>query len=223
LIETGRIQEGERLRVSYYHGTHLYNSQVPVCMSEPELYEVWKKNARLMQELMGFKHFFLKMDEVRAGGTCKACKNRRLPMDEILGDCITMAYSIIREVAPESDIFIWSDMLDPNHNASKRRGYYYHVPDVFYGSWEHVPKDLIIACWNFRLREKSLKHFSTLGYRTVAGAYYDADDMENPKAWLEALSQTPGASGIIYTTWLRKYELLGEFGDLVAAAEKPDL
>jgi hypothetical protein len=50
----------------------------------------------------------------------------------------------------------------------------------------------------------------------MAGAYYDADNLDNPKAWLEALAATPGASGIIYTTWLNKYELLAPFGDLVS-------
>ena len=33
--------------------------------------------------------------------------------------------------------------------------------------------------------------------------------------WLEALDRTPGALGIMYTTWQDKYSLLGPFGDLV--------
>jgi hypothetical protein len=175
-----------------------------------------------MKEKIGFKNFFFHMDEIRAGGTCAACKARNLPMKEIFGDCVTRAHGIIREVVPEAEIFIWSDMLDPNHNASTRRPYYYHVPETFYGSWEFVPRDLIIACWYYRMRDKSLKHFSDLGHRTIAAAYYDADDLENPKGWLEALSSTPKASGIMYTTWLRKYELLADFGDLVSQAKRVD-
>jgi len=223
LAEGGRIKKGERLRVSYYHGTHVYDSQTPVCMSEPQVYEIWRENARLMQEKIGFKNFFFHMDEIRAGGTCAACRARNLPMKQIFGDCVSQAYNIIREVEPESGIFIWSDMLDPNHNAGTRRPYYFHVPEVFYGSWEFVPRDLVIACWNYRIRDDSLKHFSDLGHRTIAAAYYDADDLENPKGWLESLSRTPGASGIMYTTWLRKYDLLAAFGDLVSAAVKPSL
>lgn len=220
LVAGGRIKPNERLRISYYHGTHVYNGQTPVCMSEPQVYEIWRKNARLMQEKVGFKSFFFHMDEIRAGGTCAACKARNLPMKEIFGDCVTRAHNIIREVAPDAEIFIWSDMLDPNHNASTRRPYYFHVPETFDGSWEFVPRDLVIACWNFRIRDKSLKHFSDLGHRTIAAAYYDADDLENPRGWLEALSRTPDASGIMYTTWLRKYDLLADFGDLVSKARK---
>jgi len=73
--------------------------------------------------------------------------------------------------------------------------------------------------WYYEKRRESLDHFSGLGYRTIAGAYYDADDLENPKGWLAALDQTPLASGIMYTTWLDKYELLGAFGDLVSGKE----
>jgi hypothetical protein len=55
-----------------------------------------------------------------------------------------------------------------------------------------------------------------LGFKTLAGAYYDADDLENPKGWLESLDRTPGAMGIMYTTWENKYRLLADFGDLVS-------
>lgn len=221
IVKGGKIKPNERLRVSYYHATYVYNGQTPVCMSEPQVYEIWRENARLMNEKLGFKKYFFHMDEIRAGGTCVACKSRNLPMKEIFGDCVTQAFNIIREVEPAAEVFIWSDMLDPNHNASTRRPYYFHVPESFNGSWEYVPRDLVIACWNYRIRDESLKHFSDLGHRTIAAAYYDADDLENPKGWLEALSQTPGASGIMYTTWLRKYELLADFGDLVSSAKRP--
>ena len=52
--------------------------------------------------------------------------------------------------------------------------------------------------------------------RTLAGAYYDGDTLGNPKGWLESLDRTPGALGIMYTTWRNKYELLAPFGDLVS-------
>ena len=219
LLKGGRIKEGERLRVSFYHGTHVYDSQVTVCMSEPEVYDIWSRNARLILDNLEPSKYFLHMDEIRNGGHCKACKDRNIPMAQILGDCITRQVNIIREANPQAEVFIWSDMLDPNHNASDKRPYYYHVDENYYGSWNYVPKDLVIACWYFEKRRESLDHFSGLGYRTIAGAYYDADDLENPKGWLAALDQTPLASGIMYTTWLDKYELLGAFGDLVSGKE----
>jgi hypothetical protein len=216
LLPSSRIQNGERLRVSYYHGTAIYNGQTPVCMSEPKLYEIWSEQARLVHEALTPGKYLLNMDEVRTGGSCEACKKRGLTLGEIAADCVTRQFDLLRKVNPKAEIFVWSDMLDPNHNANPDRKYYYLAEGNYAGSWSHVPKELVIVCWNYRVRTESLKHFSTLGFRTMAGAYYDADNLENPEGWLQALHNTPGASGLMYTTWLNKYDLLGPFGDLVS-------
>ena len=143
-------------------------------------------------------------------------------MGEIIGDCVQKQVEIVREADPNAGIIIWSDMFDPNHNANDRRGKYYYLCAGNYDkSWEHLPKGLIIACWNHRMRYESLKHFSDLGYQTFACGYYDRDDLENDKTWLEALDVTPGAQGIMYTTWLRKFDLLPAFGDLVSSHRRP--
>ncbi len=213
ILPAGRIKNGERLRVSYYHGIAINRGQVSACMSEPEVYEIWKKQAGLIHEHLSPDKYLLSMDEIRAGGSCMACKKRNISMARILGDCITKQVEIIREVNPESEIFIWSDMLDPNHNAHDN---YYLVEGDFTNSWKYVPKDLIIVCWYYNKRIESLKFFSSLGFRTFAGAYYDGDTLENPTGWLQALERTTQACGIMYTTWRNKYELLASFGDLVA-------
>jgi len=208
----GRIKNGEHLRVSYYHGIAINRGQVSACMSEPEVYEIWKNQARLIHEHLAPAKYLLSMDEIRAGGGCRACKERNMTMGQILGDCVTKQAGIIREVNPKAEVFIWSDMLDPNHNAHDN---YYLVEGDFTNSWNYVPKDLVIVCWYYNKRVESLKFFSSLGFKTLAGAYYDGDTLENPRGWLEVLERTPKACGIMYTTWQDKYELLGPFGDLV--------
>ena len=129
----------------------------------------------------------------------------------------TRQFEIVRGVNSQAEVFVWSDMLDPNHNA---HGNYYLVEGDYAGSWKYVPKDLRIVCWYYQKRNESLKHFSGLGFKTLAGAYYDGDTLENPKGWLEALDRTPGAVGILYTTWQNKYRLLGPFGDLLVREEE---
>ncbi|RPI29339.1 MAG: hypothetical protein EHM61_01970 [Acidobacteria bacterium] len=210
-----RISDGERLRVSFYHPVAIYNGQTPICMSESKVYEIWETQARLMQEALAPRYYFINADEQRAAGTCRACVDRHLTLGQLMGDCITRQFKILKTASPGAEVCVWSDMLDPNHNADKRK-YYYLTSGHFDGSWNYVPKELIIGCWYYERRDLSLKHFSSLGFRTVAGAYYDADDLRNPADWLKSLDQTPGAQGIIYTTWLDKYELLEEFGDLVS-------
>jgi len=212
ILPGSHIKDGERLRVSYYHGMSIYGGQVSVCMSDPQVYETWGQEARLMVKHLGPSKYLLSMDEIRAGGSCQACKQRNLSMAQILGDCVTKQVNIIRQADPNAEVFIWSDMLDPNHNAHDA---YYLVEGDFTGSWKYVPKDLIIVCWYYEKRGESLGFFSSHGFRTLAGAYYDGDTLENPRAWLEVLNRTPKAVGIMYTTWQDKYELLSPFGDLI--------
>jgi hypothetical protein len=216
ILSNDRIREGQRLRVSYHHGVFIYSDQVPLCMSEPKLYEIWRNQIRLVHQVLAPKAYFLNMDELRAGGSCEACKRRKLTMGQILGETLTRQYQMVKEVNPRAEVFVWSDMMDPNHNADSAQKWYYLAEGTYVNSWKFVPKDMRIVCWYFEKREASLKHFSSLGFKTMAGSYYDADDLENPRGWLEALDQTPGASGILYTTWLDKYDLLGAFGDLVS-------
>jgi hypothetical protein len=216
LTPQSRIQDGEGLRVSFYHGTKIYNDQTPVCMSEPKLYDIWWTQARLIHEHLAPRKYLLNMDELRTGGSCEACKRRGLTMAEILGDCVNKQFTLIREASPAAEVFVWSDMFDPNHNANPSRKHYYLAEGTYVDAWKYLPKEMGIVCWYYEKRVESLRHFSALGFRTVAGAYYDGDTLDNPKGWLEALKATPGASGILYTTWLDKYELLPGFGDLVS-------
>jgi len=207
-----KIRNGQRLKVSYYHGMAINSGQVTVCMSEPKVYEIWDRQIRLLHELLSPSRYLLSMDEIRAGGACQACKKREMTMAQILGDCITEQVRIIRNVNPQAEVLVWSDMLDPNHNAHAD---YYLVDGDFAGSWKYVPEDLVIVCWYYDKRNESLAFFSSLGFRTMAGAYYDGDTLDNPSGWLDVLEATPGASGIMYTTWRNKYDLLAPFGNLV--------
>ncbi len=220
ILPGSRIRDGQRLRVSFYHGLALAKGQVSACMSEPEVYEIWRKTVPIIERLLHPRKYLLSMDEIRQGGTCAACharKARGMTMAQILGDCITRQCRIIRSFNPRAKIYIWSDMLDPNHNAHAG---YYLVDGDYTGSWKYIPKDLVIACWYYRKRHQSLRHFSSLGFEILAAAYYDADNLDNVRGWLEALSNTPRVRGIMYTTWRQKYELLAAFGDLICGRAK---
>jgi hypothetical protein len=165
--------------------------------------------AKLLAERLHPKRVLLNMDEIRMGGTCLACAGR--DMGELLGECITRQVQILRRYLPEVEVLIWSDMLDPNHNA---HGNYYLVSGDFTGSWRHVPKDLVMAVWGDKPQEKNVRFFSDLGFRTLGACYYDADDLNDVKKWLDLARRTSGMQGLMYTPWLRKYALLGDFGDL---------
>ena len=210
------VREGERLVLSCYKRAYFpkgTGTQVSLCMSNPALYDYWEAQVRRMHEVLEFKKVLLSMDEVRNGGGCLLCRNSGKSMAEIYGDCVTRLHGMFKAVDPEIEVLIWSDMLDPGHNA---RNNYYGVVGDFTGSHRYVPKDLTIMCWWKRRKAESLAFFSGLGFRTMGACYYDADDLTDSREWLRLLRQTPGAQGIMYSSWRRKYELLGPFGELVS-------
>jgi hypothetical protein len=210
ILPDSRIQDGRRLRVSWHHPMVINDSQVTVCMGEPALYDIFTQEAKLLWEHLQPRRVLLNMDEVRAGGSCQACGGRN--MAELLGECVTRQVNILRQLNPDMEIGVWSDMLDPNHNA---RNNYYLVEGDFTGTWNHVPKDLIISVWGGAPRPESLRFFAENGFQTWVACYYDADDLTHVEGWQGLAEQTPGVRGFMYTTWLKKYGLLGEFGDLL--------
>jgi hypothetical protein len=213
LLPGSRIRPGTRLRLDYYHGTLINKDQVCACPSEPKVWAIWKEQIPLLEKYLAPKKYFLEIDEIRVFNRCEACQRRHMSASAILGDLTTRLFNMIREMNPQAEIFVWSDMYDPNHNAVPK---YFLVDGDFSGTWEYLPKDMRIVCWNYNKRRPSLDFFSSHGFRTVAAAYYDADDLKNTEGWLDALDMTPGAMGIMYTTWQHKFKLLAPFGDLVS-------
>lgn len=215
--EGSRISDGESLRVSYYYPALVGAPQIGTCMSEPKVYEYFEKSAAAVAKLLNPQKWFLSMDEIRCANTCEACHARNMSLAEILADCITKQRAIIKKVRPDAEIYIWSDMLDPNHNA---HGDYYVCEGDYSGVWDLIPKDLVISCWWYEMREKSMEFFSSRGFKTQGAAYYDTDDLDGCADWLELCKRTPGCLGIMYTTWQRKYDLLEGFGKLVQPSQR---
>ncbi|MCX8082972.1 MAG: hypothetical protein N3D17_06235 [bacterium] len=210
ILPGGRIKDGQYLRVSWYHPMLIYDSQVTVCMAETLLYEIFDLEARLLWEKVKYKKVILNADEIRMGGTCKACEGRN--MAELLGECIKKQVEILKKYNPEVEVYVWSDMFDPSHNATPN---YYLVKGDFTNSWSYIPKDIIIAVWGGKPREKSLRFFSEQGFKILIANYYDSEDLEDVKKWIEVSRSIPDIRGFMYTTWERKYNLLPEYGRII--------
>ncbi len=211
IVPNSSIKDDDRLLISFYQGIALHESQVSFCMSEPKLFELWHDQALAIHEAIAPGKYFLNVTQVRAGGTCETCKQRGISMAQILGDCVTRQMGIVREINPNAEVFIWSDMLDDNHNA---RNNYYLVDGDITGSWNYIPKDLIIVCWYHKLRNESMHHFSSQGFKTLACVNSDKGVGEI-KDWLQALKNTPDANGAMYTSFENDYTKLASFGRVV--------
>lgn len=210
LLPGSRISDGQSLRVSWYHPQLIHDSQITVCMAEPALDPIFDHEARLLAEHLHPRRVLLNMDEVRMGGTCRACEGR--DMAQLLGECTGKQAAAIRRYSPDAQVYVWSDMFDPNHNA---HGDYYLVAGDFSGSWRHLPKDLVMAVWGGEPRPHSLRFFAEQGFPMVVACYYDADDLQTVRDWMAAARDVPGVRGFMYTPWQRKYSLLPGFGKLL--------
>ncbi|MEK7466962.1 MAG: hypothetical protein AAB074_06050 [Planctomycetota bacterium] len=206
------LKDGARLRVSYFHAITVHDGQVMVCPSEQKTLDLLRDQMKRVHAAFGAKAYFMSHDEIRVMGWDDACVKRKLDAGAILADNVKACTKIVREVAPDARIFVWSDMFDPNHNA--RAGYYLVKGDLK-GSWEGLDKDVIVACWYFDKRAESLKFFADRGHKTLIAGYYDGAPKQIFK-WLDAAKVAGGCEGVMYTTWENKYADMEEFGKYIA-------
>ena len=134
LLPGSAIHDGQKLLVSWYHPMVINREQVTVCMNEPEVYEIFDREAKVLAQHVHAKHVLLGTDEIRMGGTCPLAAGH--DMAQLLGQSVTKQEQIIHKYLPDCQICVWSDMLDPNHNAVD---HYYMVQGSFVGSWKYVP------------------------------------------------------------------------------------
>lgn len=219
LLPGGSIRDGDLLDVSYYQASRSGSKQqLSTCMSTKKIYELFALSAAGIRDAFNPRKWFLSMDEVRNGGTCEACRKRNITMGQMFGDCVTRQYNIIKSVRTDAEVYIWSDMLDPGHNAVD---HYYGLPTTFKGSWECIPKDIIISCWYMKKMKYSMDFFTANGFRVQCASYYDQDDLDMTAANLDVCNHTRNCTGMIYTSWQRKYQLLESFGELLRKKSAP--
>jgi len=204
LTSNSRIHEGDRLRVSYYHPIVVYEDRVNACLSEPAVFDAWAAEVRRANDLYHPAAFFMSHDEIRVANQCALCRSRNLTAGELLAANVKQCAAIIRQIRPDAEIWVWSDMFDPMHNAVD---HYYCVRGSLAGSWKGLDKDVGIVNWNGGAKGKDCPFFANLGLRQILSGYYDSDDDGSAIAeWLVNTTNVPNIVGAMYTTWENKYQ-----------------
>ncbi|MDB6137074.1 MAG: putative glycosyl hydrolase [Verrucomicrobiaceae bacterium] len=213
-IHVKGIEDGVRLRVSYYHPHIIQAGQVCACVSEPGFDALLKRQAHDVHQLWGAGSYMMGHDEWRVMNWCATCQQRHLTPGEIVAASARDCTSILHAAAPGARVFVWSDMFDPAHNA--RSGYYLVNGDLA-GSWLGLDKDVIVVNWNTGAAVKSLPFFSGLGHRQLIAGYYD-QPVDTTRQELEKAQTFPGIIGVMYTTWHNNYDELEAFARMLDAA-----
>ncbi|MCX6929276.1 MAG: carbohydrate binding domain-containing protein, partial [Verrucomicrobia bacterium] len=206
LNSEGRIKEGARLRVSYYHPIIVYEDRVTSCLSEPRIFEDWRQEVKQAEELFHPAAYLMSHDELRVMNQCALCQSKHLTPGELLAWNVKQAAQIIRELRPDAEIWVWSDMFDPLHNAIE---HYYAVDGPLTSSWKGLDKGIGIVNWHGGLKGKNCKFFADLGLRQVLSGYYDGDKTGAAIAeWQRSTESVTGIVGAMYTTWEDKYDAM---------------
>ena len=215
-----RIKEGQKLLISYSHTLIVYGEQVSCCMAEPKFQELLQWQIKMVCQNVEPDGYFMSHDEIRQGGWDGDCVASGKTSAEILADNVAMCIRTIREEDPGKPIAVWSDMFDPTHNAPKS-GFYYLVKEngPWFGSWEKLPDDVLIANWNSNsnTRKESLKHFNDRGNPQILAGYYDAEPIDAICDWMQDAAEFDGFCGVMYTTWGNNYDRLEAFAESVKA------
>lgn len=226
VLPGGSIRDGAKLLVSAYEPRCTFGVQYSSCLSNPELPAYLKRSAQALEREFGLKKWFLSLDEIRVGCRCELCEHGGKAIGGLLTKSIVRMREAIRAVRPDAEIFMWSDMVDPNHNAQKD---YYHCRTSFEGALDGVPADIVMVPWWEKKAGVCVETLAAHGHEVLGGAFYDkrtrADMEANAATWLEALRRTPKSRGIMYTTWQNgrdggNYEFLEEFARYVLTNER---
>ncbi len=206
-LRTKGLADGTKLRVSYYHGVTVHDDQANICPSEAATIELLQSHARAVHKLWNANRYWMSHDEIRVYNWCDACQRRKMTSGEMLADNVATCVKILREIAPEVRIYVWSDMFDPYHNAKDN---YYLARGTFEGSWEGLDPSVAIAPWYREAREQTLPFFAERGHRQIIAGFYDSP-VSQVDAWIEAAKKVSGVEAIMYTTWERDYSQLESF------------
>jgi hypothetical protein len=214
LAAGSRIKDGDKVRVSWYHPVLVHGEQVACSLLAPKVFELLNDQARRVNDLFHPKTFFMSHDEIRVAGWDETATKSGLTPGGQLAENARRCVKILRDVSPAARVVVWSDMFDPNHNAVDN---YYLVNGSWKGSWEGLPKDVVIANWNGGKAAASLKFFADRGHPQVIAGYYDGD-LSNFRKWDTAAKGVPGVRGFMYTTWAHNFGLLEQYGTAIAGA-----
>lgn len=217
LLPGSRIKDGATLRAAFYHAVTIYENQVPCCLAAPGVFAAVEDQIRRVQRLCAPKTWFLQHDEIRVANWCAACNRPGRSAGQLLAENVRHCVELIRAVNPGARIIVWSDMFDPFHNATND---FYLVNGDLAGSWEGLPRDVMLCNWNSAKPAESLAFFAARGHRQVLAGYYD-QDVRRIRDWLGAATKatgdparTPGCvDGVMYTTWRNQYRDLEAFAE----------
>lgn len=162
----GEIEDGQRIQVTFsYIGPDPWSIlKVRYCRSDPRLHTdgpenyIWRWCTEPVR-YWGADAFALDVDETRVFAWDKRCFDSGKSRSEIWVDDIRYYYETIRAVNPRAELFMWSDMLDPGHNAKT-----YGTEGAADLIADDGMKDIVMIPWKSSIARESVAFFAQEGF-----------------------------------------------------------
>ena len=216
LTANSRIKDGQELLVSFWHAQRIYDSQDLISMEDPKTLALFDNELKHLVKAWPCSGYWLDYEEIRIGGWEPMPDPSIKTAGQLLAWHFKHTYDSVRKYAPQAKVYTWSDMFNPEHNArpfQARDSYYYLVNGNWDGSWEGLPKDVIIGNWSNE--PKGLKFFADRGNSQILCGYYDVKTTDRMKAdivkWAKNIEGLDGVLGFMYTTYANDWTHMKEY------------
>jgi hypothetical protein len=213
-----RLRPGQTVAIDSYAVVPIYGNQVGMCLTDPGLQQYLQANINSAVSLFGSGNPVLfGYDEMRHMNSCATCRAKNMTAGQLLAWNVGQSMSMLNNASPNTPVYFWNDMFDPNMNAHND---YYYVEGDLTGSWLGLPPNATIMNWNLGNLQTSLKFFAGLTpqqtnpFHQVISGFYDPSDNNGANAAATELQQAsgiPGVVGMMYTTWIDNYSQLTSF------------
>jgi hypothetical protein len=192
-LKGGRIQDGQKVKISFsYIGPDPWSLiKVRYCRSDERLHTdssdnyIWRWCTEPVR-FWGADDFSIDSDETRVFAWDKRCQDSGKSRSRIWADDIRYYYNTIRKSNPSARISLWSDMLDPGHNAP-----IYKTENIATIFNEYDMTDIIMIPWKQSIARNSVAFFAENNFPVMASCM---------KAKNEAFISAPQ-----WAHWIRHY------------------
>jgi hypothetical protein len=207
-----RLKDGQEVSMDYNAVARVYGDGVSLCLTEPAIRKWVARNAETLAALFpASSPLMLGYDEVRQMNSCALCRAKGMTAAKLFAANVQETIASL----PKRQIYAWSDMFDPEHNA---HDHFYSVEGDLSGAGEALPKSVTVMNWNHDKLRKSMQGFARRGYAQVVAGYYDPPDHNGEAAAHREFGKVWGVTGIVgamYTTWQGDYSQLESYAKAV--------
>ncbi len=210
------LKPGETVAMDYYAAFPIpKDNQMGMCLSEPGVFRWLEGNARKISAILPPRSdLLLSYDEMRQANSCALCRTKHMTAGELLAWNAEKTVKLYERELPGTELYTWSDMFDPYHNA---HNHYFYVEGDVAGSWKGLPAEVGVLNWNHPYLPQSLRWFAGLNrrqpvaHKQIIASYYDSGDGNSSATDLRRAGGIPGLQGIMYVSWRNDYSQLETF------------